>query len=108
MTNNQPTPPGISQEAVVEALLAHSFTVAKTATRNPHAYTLRKNWADQDLFEAVVEWIREHGVHVMFWRKPYVLFRHGGYRYWTMGAPVGETTLINRAIDADADAVSRS
>ena len=79
------------------------YKFAKTMPQNPHAYTLRKNWEDGELFEAVVQFIRDNG-QKEFWgwgraRRPYMYYYFDGYKYWTMGAPLHETILINRAKD---------
>lgn len=85
-------------EKVAETLLSQYFKNAKTAIRNPHAYTLRENWKNDILFNNVVKYIREHSEIEWFWKKPYQIFKLNGYKYWTMGAPINETILINRAI----------
>jgi len=83
-------------QKVVELLEAHPFRNAKTAVRNPHAYTLRREWKHSDQFEAVVTFIRNNGELMHFWKKPYIILTANGFRYWTMGSPLNETILINR------------
>jgi hypothetical protein len=77
---------------------------AKTMPQYPHWYTIRQ-WnphLDAD-FQAFASLIREIGI-VKAWpygsKKP--LYHHAyleidEWEYWTMGAPVEETTVINRA-----------
>lgn len=69
---------------------------AKTMPQIPHEYTLRKH-ADEAEFEAAVAFIREHGYRARWGRYNHTYFDVDGWQYWTMGAPVGETILINRA-----------
>ena len=72
-------------------------TYAETA---PHEYTVR-DWehgkAPQDRFDRFVHLIRQYGVTEKFWGKPHAYLYIGDWKYWTMGAPVDETTVINRA-----------
>lgn len=77
---------------------AYPWTFAKTAVRNPHWYIVRgKNRVPDSLFEAVVQTIRDRGMPFWHWRKQYTILVLDGFRYWTWGAPVGETTILNRA-----------
>ena len=71
-------------------------TYAKTA---PHEYTVRGNNPDlEDEFVYFVKFIREHGYKEKFWSKIHTYYDVGEYKYWTMGNPIDETTIINRAI----------
>jgi hypothetical protein len=65
----------------------------------PHEYLVRKNIPaeDQDIFNSFIKYIRDHGIPERFWRQRYVYLYMYGWKYWTMGAPVTETTIINRA-----------
>lgn len=65
---------------------------------NPHWYTLRREWIpDDDDFDWMVRVIREFGVDEPFWdKKTYRMLKFGNWKYWTMGAPVWQTILINR------------
>ena len=63
--------------------------------QNPHWYTLRKE-NPQDGFEGFVTFIRENGYREEFQGHWYVKFDLDGWSYWTMGAPLEETILINR------------
>lgn len=76
---------------------------AKSMPKSPHEYT-RRVWAPTDEeFVAFVELIRREG-EVLPWPKPPAkpLYRLtyltvDGWRYWTMGSPIEETVLVNRA-----------
>jgi len=86
----------ISCEECASALLSAEYRFAKTMPQNPHWYTLRRTWNNNDLFDKVVEYMRANAYTEYFWRKPYQLFDLNGYKYWTMGAEICETILINR------------
>ena len=68
---------------------------ASSMPQNPHDYTLRRQAAPED-FERAVRYVREHGRMEQFWGKPYKVLYSGEYKYWTMGAPMADTILINR------------
>lgn len=81
----------------VEKLLAdHSFKFAKSMPTSPHWYTLRKDW-DDETFVEVVKFIREHGTPEKFYKATYIYLHLNGFKYWTMGAPLDITILINKA-----------
>jgi hypothetical protein len=72
---------------------------AKTMASIPHEYTV-KDWAPErlDLFYEAVTFIREHGYKGKFFSKTYMYYDVDERQYWTMGAPLLETVLINRAV----------
>lgn len=70
---------------------------AKTMPTNPHWYTLANTWESREEFEEAARLIREFGYKVKFGRSWYTLFNVANYFYWTMGAALSKTTLINRA-----------
>jgi protein-tyrosine phosphatase len=80
----------------------HQFVVdekwvfAKTfAGTWPHEYIVREK-VDEGLFTRLVEHIRAHGYQGSFYKKTMTYYDEDGLVYWTMGAPVEETTIINR------------
>jgi hypothetical protein len=83
---------------------------AKTMPEWPHEYTLR-DWR-QDLeseFFEFVTLIRREGI-VKPWPRDAAapLYHHtylelDGWEYWSMGAPVAETILVNRALLAQPE-----
>jgi hypothetical protein len=76
---------------------AREWTFAKSMPEHPHEYTVRlRDRADEDFREAV-RVVRRRGRTVYFKGRPYTCLDAGRWRYWTMGAPVLETTIINRA-----------
>lgn len=76
---------------------ASPWTFARTMPEIPHGYSLRANTPDEKTFERVVLYIREAGYSAMFYDRAYTYLNIDGWRYWTMGAPAEETSLINRA-----------
>jgi hypothetical protein len=71
------------------------WTYAKTMPQWPHEYIVRER-VDENLFEQLVRHIRANGCEAPFYGEKYIYFEEGGMLYWTMGAPVNETTIINR------------
>src|SRR5689334_11973502 len=77
---------------------------AKTMPQWPHEYTVRQLAADlEPQFFELVALIRREGI-VKPWpreaREPRYRLNYlalDGWEYWTMGAPIAETTVINRA-----------
>jgi hypothetical protein len=73
-----------------------SWTFAKTYAKTwPHEYIVCDR-ADEGLFLSFVRHIREHGYEGSFYHKPITYFDEDGRVYWTMGAPIEETTIVNR------------
>lgn len=74
------------------------WTFAKSMPHIPHYWLARKDVPYAD-FVAAVEFIRAHGEPRPWGRRPpLTYFDHDGWTYWTMGAPVPETTIINRKV----------
>lgn len=72
------------------------WVFAKTyAATWPHEYIVR-NRVDEDLFVRLVTHIRTHGYEGRFYRKKIIYFDEGDKVYWTMGAPLADTTIVNR------------
>ena len=71
------------------------WTFAKTMNEWPHEYLVRQR-VDQGFFEQLVRHIRTHGYEGRFYEKPFAYYDEAGMVYWTMGAPIGETTIVNR------------
>ncbi len=73
-----------------------AWIFAKTyADTWPHEYIVRDR-VDEQLFLKFVKHIREHGYVGKFYKKSMVYFDYQDKVYWTMGAPIEETTIINR------------
>jgi len=72
------------------------WVFAKTyAATWPHHYIVRER-VDEDLFKHMVKHIRRFGYEGRFYKKKLTYFEEDGYVFWTMGAPIEETTIINR------------
>lgn len=93
------------RQRFVEMLESKDWTFAKSMPANPHFYTLRWDWENDQDFVDTVLYIRKHGVRELFKRTYYTVFYSGEWKYWTMGAPCPpapydkriHTYLINRA-----------
>jgi hypothetical protein len=78
-----------------------AISYQKTA---PHEYTVRE-WevgeqANQDFDQFTIS-IRRFGYADYFYRVRHIYWVIDEFKYWTMGWPVAETTVINRArVDA--------
>jgi hypothetical protein len=89
-------------EAARALLERQEWRFAKTMPENPHEYTLRKTWPDEEQFLWACLFIRQHG-YAEWWPDPvtgraYVVIDLGHYHYWTMGSPLKSTILINRKL----------
>ncbi len=71
------------------------WTFAKTMPEWPHEYIVRER-VDEGLFERLVVHIRSHGYEGRFYERTIIYYEEAGLVYWTMGAPVSETTIVNR------------
>jgi len=71
------------------------WTYAKTMPEGPHEYIVRDR-VDEGIFVQLVQHIRANGYQAHFYQKEITYLDEGGFVYWTMGAPVDETVIINR------------
>lgn len=95
-------------EQVKQWIEKQAWVFAKTMPDNPHEYVARNRavGGDTDIdFDFVVITIRANGYRKMFRGRAYVCFDVGPYRYWTMGAPIAKTTIINRAVNDNPNVV---
>ena len=58
--------------------------------------------ANAELFERRVAHIRAHGSESAFYQRVLIYLEDAGLLYWTMGAPIPETTIINRCRKEDS------
>ncbi len=96
MFDGQPPQDFAAFETVGRLLEDHDWIFAKTMPDNPHEYTLRKRWADQADFDFAVQAIRDLGYRAKFKGRYYTQLDVNDHYYWTMGAPLPSTILINR------------
>jgi hypothetical protein len=75
---------------------ANKWKFASTMPWRPHWYVIREK-CEEAKFVGFVEFIRVNGVVRSFGKRTFVYFDLDGFTYWTMGNPVAETTIINRA-----------
>ena len=61
----------------------------------PHEYIVRER-VDEGLFLKLVEHIRANGYQGSFYKEKITYYDEDGLVYWTMGASVEETTIVNR------------
>jgi len=76
------------------------WTYAKTNPKWPHEYIVRDR-VDDEMFVRLVKHIRNNGYEGSFYSKPITYYDHEGMTYWTMGAPIEETIIINRCRKED-------
>lgn len=90
--------PTDSERTILRSFIAaRRWQFARTMPDNPHWYTVRKWFPEgEESFEEFVRLIREHGDDEVFGGRTYRYLDFDGFHYWTMGAPIAETTVINR------------
>jgi hypothetical protein len=71
----------------------------------PHEYTVRGETPDEESDWFVLQ-IREHGNRARYGGRNYTYLEIDAWRYWTMGAPVAATTIVNRAKVSDGSAAA--
>jgi len=84
-----------------EFVRSSTWTFAKTMPKWPHEYIVHGR-VDERLFVQLVCHIREHGYQGTFYRKSITYFDEDGMVYWTMGAPISETIIVNRCRQEDS------
>lgn len=87
----------LTLEQVTAIFEASEWTYAKTMPWVPHYYVVRDKWEHDVPFTDVVQFIYNNGVP-MRWgkKKPKPYLDIGEWRYFSMGWPADETTVINR------------
>lgn len=75
------------------------WRVARTMPECPHSYIVRGEQLGEEDFERAVLTIRRHGEPGKYEGRTavYLTDTLGKYKYWTMGAALERTTVINRA-----------
>jgi hypothetical protein len=87
---------GLSYAFVQRWLEAQRWIFARSRASNPHWYCLRRDADSPKMFEKVVEHLREFGSPYVWWGSTYLQYVAGQFAYWTMGAGVENTQIINR------------
>ena len=88
-------PSNVFSEVLQDFIKSTHWTYAKTMPKWPHEYIVRER-VDEKHFIDLVTHIRAYGYTGKFYKKEIVYFEEDGLIYWTMGAPIEETTIINR------------
>jgi len=88
---------GMSDEEIKLFIANSSWVFAKSMPETPHEYTARRKAKDVAMFERFVLHIRKHGYRKKFGKYAYTYLDLDGWQYWTMGWPVRQTVIINRA-----------
>lgn len=78
----------------------HEWRFAKSMPTMPHWYIVKGKLSLEHHpdFEWFVMFIREKGEKRKFSKTTYIYLRIEEFDYWTMGAPLSETIIINRAL----------
>ena len=76
------------------------WTFAKTMPPWPHEYLVSER-VDRERFERLVGHIRTHGYDGTSYAKAITYYDEAGLVYWTMGAPLEETAIVNRCRGED-------
>lgn len=85
-------------ESYARSLIARvKWTWAKTYVAIPHEYIVRDSCGlTDDEFEYLVHAQREHGIPEQWHKYNFPYLYIDGYKYWTMGDAIENTTVINR------------
>lgn len=89
----------LNNQEVTNWLDKHEWTFAKSMSYMPHWYIVKGKLSEEDksIFEQVVMYIRNNGYCEKFGNRTYTYLNHNGYKYWTMGNPLDQTIIINKA-----------
>ena len=91
----------MTHSAFTQFILRNTWIFAKTyAAFCPHEYVVKERLPaeEQAKFEQIVTFIREQGFIATYGRLgPNRYYTVEDYYYWTMGDPVEETNILNRA-----------
>jgi hypothetical protein len=84
---------------LTDAIPGQIWTFAKTMPWIPHEYALRERWNDGPglTFTEAVEIVRTYGYEDRFGKRTFVYLNIGEWKYWTMGNPIEQTRVLNRA-----------
>jgi len=91
----------MTEEGYAQFVAENTWRFAKTMPQCPHWYVVRSEQNDAPFAEAVL-FIRENGFDCRWMNGPMRKYLdYGEHYYWTMGAPVEETIIINRCLKTD-------
>nr|WP_321232378.1 hypothetical protein [uncultured Psychroserpens sp.] len=88
----------LTDEFVGKTLENCNWIFAKTMLKNPHWYTLRSDFGNNEVYLSIVRHIRYFGKDEIFQGILYRVFYVGSYKYWTMPEDLTNEScdLINR------------
>jgi hypothetical protein len=78
-----------------EFVASSKWIFAKTMPEWPHEYLVRGR-VDEELFVKLVRHTRANGLEGPFYDRKFIYYEEDGLLYWTMGASLEETTIVNR------------
>ena len=94
--------PDMTAAEIDSFIAGHEWRFAKTMATIPHSYVVKAKCRSAVEFERFAIHIRRHGYEGRFFKARYIYFdwEVGGvvHQFWTMGAPISETIIINRAV----------
>ena len=83
--------------AIRSTIEAGTWTFASSMPWIPHFYVVRGKTLPYNLFVKLAIWVRHYGYDANHGYGVHRYLDVDGLRYWTMGAPLYETTILNRA-----------
>ena len=88
----------VYDESYARTLISRvQWTWAKTYISIPHEYIVRGRCGlTDDEFVYLINAQREYGIPEQWHKYNFPYLYIDGYKYWTMGSPIDETTVINR------------
>jgi hypothetical protein len=85
----------VLSDALREFIDSSQWTFFRTTPEWPHEYIVRER-DNEELFLQLIRHIRANGYEGKFYSTSITYYDDGGLVYWTMGAPLEETIIINR------------
>ena len=90
-------------ERIKKYINSVKWVFARTMPQWPHEYTVREWRPDLDSeFVWFAETIRKYGYRERFLSTVKTYLKFSEHKYWTMGAPINKTIIINRTNDMRA------
>jgi len=95
----QETGADVTEQEMRYFVQRNNWTNAKSYETATHEYVVKGKLTtdEQRQFERIVMFIRRNGYKEKFGKQTYVYYDLDGHKYWTMGAPLYQTIILNRA-----------
>ena len=87
----------MTEEEMARFIASNEWTFARTLSHIPHEYVVRHRCSSEWDFDRFVVRIRKLGVSRRFGHGKYVYLDFEGWSYFTLGATLSATTVLNRA-----------